>query len=100
MYFYQILTLSGVYPIIPGATPYKGGSSQKGYLFSGFRYIKGLGFHQLTYMTGWGSLSFRSVKGPKRANRWNERGKKTFQFSDLFVLKDRAFNAVKRDAVF
>ena len=29
-----------------------------------------------------------------------ERGKKTFQFSDLLVLKDQAFNAVKRDAVF
>ena len=29
-----------------------------------------------------------------------ERGKKTFQFSDLLVLKDQVFNAVKRDAVF
>ena len=57
---------------------------------------KRVGFHQLKYMIGWGNLS-KTKKGLTDAF---ERGKKTFQFSDLLVLKDQAFNAVKRDAVF
>ena len=35
----------------------------KGVPFSGFRYMKGKGFHYLTYMKELGNLSFWSVKG-------------------------------------
>ena len=52
----------------------------------------------MKYMKGWGN--FGPHKDQKGLTDEFERGKKTFQFSDLFVLKDRAFNAVKRDAEF
>ena len=37
----------------------------KGIPFSGFKCMRGLGFHLLKYMKGWGKLSFRSVKAQK-----------------------------------
>ena len=38
----------------------------KGVPFSGFKYMRGLGFHLLTYMKGQGKLSFRLVKKHKK----------------------------------
>ena len=52
----------------------------KGAPFSGFRYMKGLGFHLLTDISGRG-LSHRSVKGPVDAFYGFKRDKKTFWFN-------------------
>ena len=38
----------------------------KGIPFSGFKCMRGLGFHLLKYMKGQGKLSFRLVKKPKK----------------------------------
>ena len=48
---------------------YTGGLRPKGVTFSGFRYIKGYGFHKikLGYIKGWANGSFRYSKG-----RWTE----------------------------
>ena len=48
---------------------YTGSLCPRGVPFSGFRYIKGKGFHLLWYMKGLGNVSFQSVKGPKMADR-------------------------------
>ena len=44
----QVVCPGGVFPIMA----HTGDSAQKGYLFSGFRYIKGYGFHRLRYIIG------------------------------------------------
>ena len=52
---------------------------------------------------GEGNLSFASVKGPKRANRWIlwlYKVEKTSRFLIDCYLKDSALTAVKRDAKF
>ena len=54
--------------------------------------IFGLEFHLFKYMTGQGNLSCRSVKKPKRTNRYIFYGKKvekTFRFGDLFIFQRR-----------
>ena len=55
-----------------GGSPYNGlygeAPPERG-TFSGFRYMKGKGFHSLQYMEVKGNLSFGSVEGPKGSNR-------------------------------
>ena len=55
-----------------GDSPDSGLNGKASVPFSGFRYKKGKGFHQLKYTKRQGNLSFsifRSVKGPEMANR-------------------------------
>ena len=71
--------------LLPPMMAYTGRFRPKGVHFSGCRSMKGLEFHLLKYMKGYGNLSFGSVKGPKRANRgilWLYKVEKTLYFSD------------------
>ena len=56
----------GVLPIMA----YTGRLHPKGVPFSGFGYIKGVEILLFEYMEGQENLSFRSVKKPKRDNRY------------------------------
>ena len=51
----------GVLPIMA----YTGRFRPKGVPFSGFSYMKGLGFYSLKYTKGQGNMLFWSVKGPQ-----------------------------------
>lgn len=60
----------------------------KGVHFSGFRYMKGEGFYKLKYRKWLASLSFRSVKKPKRLIEGisgREKVEKFSPFCDLFI---------------
>ena len=90
-----------------GATPYNGlygeAMPERGTFFKPQVYERVGILYSLNYMKGWENLSVRSVKGPKRANRWIlwlYKVEKTFFFAIDSYLKDRAFRAVKKDAKF
>ena len=85
-FFYVPLNLApGGGGLFPPMMAYTGRLRPKGVHFSGCRSMKGLEFHLLKYMKGYGNLSFGSVKGPKRASRgilWLYKVEKTLYFSD------------------
>ena len=104
---YQYKRKSRGNPRGEGATPYNGlygeAMPERGTFFKPQVYERVGILYSLNYMKGWENLSVRSVKGPKRANRWIlwlYKVEKTFFFAIDSYLKDRAFTAVKRGAKF
>ena len=87
-----------------GGTPSNGvlgkAPPERGTCFSGFRYMKGLGFPYLKYIKEQKNLSYRSNRpenGVTDALCGDEKVKKTFWFFIYLSCKYCAFTAVKRD---
>ena len=66
----------GVLPIMA----YMGRLCPKEVPFTGFRYMKGKGFHKLRYIKGYGKQSFRYLKEPLTNNISNRRSLWLYQF--------------------
>ena len=77
-----------------GGTPYNGlygeAMPERATFFKPQVYARVEILYSFKFMKGWENLSFRSVKGPKRANRWIlwlYKVEKTFFFCDWFLFK-------------